>query len=136
MKSLSVFLKTGRLLPGCLFLCLSAATGLLEAATQDASGEVTYVAGEPDNNDYLSFSFTPHFIEYMSRGMEFVQSTYFTTYGSGVKPITLSMLNSKPVHYTTLHRFMKPGVSGYFYEDTFINPRVTPDFEFGKLTGC
>ena len=103
------------------------------AAFQGTVEKVT--AAEPDRKDTIvEFTCAIDHFDYISWGKFNKESKPGELITRRVKKIgTATMIDGRLVNVATFGGAIRPGHWGYFYEDTWLDLRTTPDFQWGEV---
>ncbi len=117
-------------------LLLGIGTSTARASTAAFGGKVVKVEHCPSNHKDCLVRFTvriDHF-DYISWGKFGRHSKVGETITRQVKKVgTVCMIDGNLVNAKAFAAAIKPGMWGYFYEDTWLDLRTTPNFQWGQV---
>ena len=108
----------------------------LHASTAAFQGTVTLVKRVPPNQKdaIIQFTCSIDYFDYISWGKFNSESKTGELITRRTKKIgTAAMIDGRLVNVSTFSKAIKPGQWGYFYEDTWLDLRTTPNFEWGEV---
>lgn len=113
-------------------------TSQLTASTAAFGGEVIEVGDPPNKNNTLkTFTVKINYFDYISWGKFGKHSKVGETITRQVKKLgTVCMIDGRMVNAATFTKVIQPGQWGYFYEDTWLDLKTTPDFVWGEFVSA